>query len=63
MTQIIGILAVGGFMTATTLAIWCFMKYTIGIRLHWSQEDRGPDLAELGVKAYYMEYEEKTTSM
>ncbi len=62
-TQLIGILAVGGFMTATTLAIWCFMKYTIGIRLHWSQEDRGPDLAELGVKAYYMEYEEKTISM
>ncbi|MEM6811548.1 MAG: ammonium transporter [Pseudomonadota bacterium] len=53
--QLIGIGAVGSFMIITSLGIWAAMKYTIGIRLHWSREDRGPDLSELGVKAYYLE--------
>jgi len=53
--QLIGIAAVGAFMTITSFIIWAAMKYTVGIRLHWSREDRGPDLSELGVKAYYME--------
>lgn len=52
MTQLIGILAVGAFIGITSLIVWAFMKYTIGIRLRWAQEDRGSDLSELGVKAY-----------
>ncbi len=51
-TQLIGIIAIGAFMCITSAAVWTFMKYTIGIRLHWAQEDRGSDLSELGVKAY-----------
>lgn len=54
-TQAIGILAVGLFIGTISLLIWAFMKYTIGIRLRWSDEDKGADLSELGVKAYYLE--------
>lgn len=54
-TQLCGIAAVALFMSISALFIWGVMKYTIGIRLHWSREDRGPDLSELGVKAYYLE--------
>ena len=61
-TQLIGIGSVGLFMGITSLLLWAFMKYTIGIRLHWSQEDRGPDLCELGVRAYYLEEEKITMS-
>lgn len=56
-TQLIGVGAVGAFMVITSTAFWGFMKYTIGIRLRWSMEDRGPDLSELGVRAYYFEEE------
>lgn len=54
-TQLIGVLAVGAFIGISSFIIWAFMKYTIGIRLHWAQEDRGPDLSELGVRAYYLD--------
>jgi Amt family ammonium transporter len=61
LTQLIGILAVAVFISITSLLIWAFMKYTIGIRLHWSKEDQGSDLSELGVKAYNnLEYSTKT---
>lgn len=56
-TQLIGIGAVGLFISLTSIIIWALLKYTIGIRLHWSREDRGPDLAELGVRAYYIDDE------
>ena len=59
LTQLSGIAAVGVFMGVTSLIIWTAMKYTIGIRIHWSREDRGPDLSELGVKAYYLEENRK----
>lgn len=62
-TQLIGIAAIGAFMGLSSLAIWAFMKYTIGIRLHWSREDRGPDLSELGVRAYYLEEEKESPAM
>lgn len=60
-TQLIGIVSIGLFMSVTSLILWAFMKYTIGIRLRWSLEDQGPDLSELGVKAYYLEYEKTVT--
>lgn len=59
-TQLIGIMAVGAFISVSSFVIWVLMKYTIGIRLHWTHEDRGPDLSELGVRAYYLEEEEIT---
>jgi len=57
LTQAIGVLSIGAFMSITSILIWAFMKYTIGIRLRWSVEDKGADLAELGVKAYYLDEE------
>jgi Amt family ammonium transporter len=59
LTQLTGIVSVGAFMGISSLLIWAAMKYTIGIRIHWSREDRGPDLSELGVKAYYLEENRK----
>lgn len=56
--QLTGIAATGFFVGVTSLILWAIMKLTVGIRLHWSQEDRGGDLAELGIRAYYLEYEE-----
>jgi Amt family ammonium transporter len=53
--QMLGIAVVGIFMSVCSLVIWAVMKSTVGIRLRWSQEDRGPDLSELGVRAYYLE--------
>lgn len=53
--QVQGIFAVGIFMLVTSLALWVALQYIFGIRLHWAQEDRGPDLSELGIKAYYLE--------
>lgn len=56
-TQAIGIAAIGAFMCVTSLALWLAMKYTVGIRLKWSKEELGGDLAELGVRAYNLEFE------
>ena len=50
--QLAGIAAIGAFVTVTSFVLWAAMKYTIGIRLHWSKEDIGGDLAELGAPAY-----------
>jgi Amt family ammonium transporter len=56
--QLIGIFAVGGFVFTISYAIWMIMKVTQGIRLHWSHEEVGSDLAELGVRAYNLEFGE-----
>lgn len=56
MTQLIGISAIGLFVSATSLTIWFIMKISIGIRLHWSKEKIGGDLAELGVRAYNLHF-------
>lgn len=32
------------------------MKATVSIRLHWSHEDMGADLSELGVRAHTLQY-------
>lgn len=54
-TQFIGIIAIGLFVCITSLALWIAMKYTMGIRLHWSNESIGGDMSELGVRAYNLE--------
>lgn len=51
-TQLIGTLAIGAFVSLTSLMIWAALKYTIGIRLHWSKEELGSDLSEMGTSAY-----------
>ena len=55
-TQIIGIAAIGAFVGLVSLAIWAAMKALVSIRLHWSDEDLGSDLSELGVRAHNLEY-------
>lgn len=50
--QLAGIAAIGLFVGTASLLVWLLMKATIGIRLHWSKEDLGGDLSEMGVPAY-----------
>ena len=52
MTQLIGITSIGVFVFTVSYAIWYFMKLFFGIRLRWSHEKLGGDMAELGVRAY-----------
>ncbi len=50
--QLIGIVAVGVFVSATSTAVWLVLKATIGLRPIPEDEMRGLDLAEIGVEAY-----------
>ena len=53
--QLIGIGAVGAFVSITSMALWFAMKSIAGIRLHWSHEEVGSDIAELGIRAYNLD--------
>lgn len=50
--QLTGILAIGAFVSLTSFIVWYALKYTVGIRMSAEDEDRGGDLAELGMEAY-----------
>lgn len=50
--QIIGIVAVGAFVFATSLAVWLALKFTIGVRVDEEAEYLGLDKADLGMEAY-----------
>ena len=50
--QIIGIVAVGAFVSAISTALWLVLKATVGIRVSEEVEDLGLDKAELGMEAY-----------
>ena len=52
MTQIIGILAIGAFVTAASAILWLILKATLGIRVNEEDEYLGLDMAELGIEAY-----------
>ena len=51
-TQIIGIAAVGAFVSAASAALWLGLKVTLGIRVSPEDEELGLDMAELGMEAY-----------
>jgi Amt family ammonium transporter len=51
-TQIVGILAIGAFVSITSAIVWYAMKLTFGIRVSEEEEDLGLDKAELGLEAY-----------
>ena len=51
-TQIVGIVAYGGFTFIASLAVWGILKATIGIRLADEAENAGIDQVELGMEAY-----------
>lgn len=57
-TQIIGIGAIGLFVTSVSFAIWIAMKASMGIRLHWSHEQMGGDMSELGIRAYNLDFDQ-----
>ncbi len=50
--QIVGILAVGAFVTVVSAALWLALKATVGIRVSEEDEDLGLDKVELGMEAY-----------
>ncbi len=50
--QIIGIVAIGAFVSIASIIVWYALKQTVGIRLSDEDEARGGDLAELGMEAY-----------
>jgi ammonium transporter, Amt family len=51
-TQLLGIVAIGAFIFAASLAVWGILKATVGIRLPDAAEEAGIDQAELGMEAY-----------
>ncbi|MGY6530430.1 MAG: ammonium transporter [Cyanobacterium sp.] len=51
-TQIIGILSIGGFTVVASSIFWYALKATIGIRVHEEDEIKGLDIAEHGMEAY-----------
>ncbi|HEY8353006.1 MAG TPA: ammonium transporter [Sphingomonadales bacterium] len=51
-TQLIGIVAVGVFVSITSAIVWLVLKFTLGVRLSQEDEARGSDVAELGLEAY-----------
>jgi Amt family ammonium transporter len=51
-TQIVGIVAVGLFVSIASVIVWYALKLTIGIRVSEEEEDIGLDRAELGLEAY-----------
>jgi len=50
--QIVGILAVGAFVSVASAALWFALKATLGIRVSEEHEELGLDMAELGMEAY-----------
>lgn len=52
MTQIIGILSVGGFTVLFSTICWYVLQATVGLRVHEEEEIRGLDIGEHGMEAY-----------
>lgn len=52
LVQLQGVVAVGAFVTIASTIVWLALKYTIGVRLDPADEERGSDIAELGMEAY-----------
>ncbi len=51
-TQLMGIVAVGVFVSVVSSVVWLALKYTIGIRVSEEEEEMGLDTFELGLEAY-----------
>lgn len=51
-TQIIGILTIGGFTVLFSTLAWYILQATVGIRVHAEEEIRGLDISEHGMEAY-----------
>ncbi len=51
-TQALGVVAVGGFVTAASTVIWLVLKAAMGLRISQQVETLGLDQAETGMRAY-----------
>ncbi|NER35616.1 MAG: ammonium transporter [Oscillatoria sp. SIO1A7] len=51
-TQIVGILAIGGFTVLMSTIFWIALKSTLGIRVTEEEEKHGLDIGEHGMEAY-----------
>ena len=51
-TQVIGIVAIGVFVSLVSAVVWFALKFTMGLRVSEEDEFRGLDQAELGLEAY-----------
>ena len=61
LTQLIGVGAIGAFVMVISFMAWFVMNLLGGIRVHWSHEEVGGDMAKLGVRAYNLEFGETHT--
>ncbi len=50
--QLLGVLAIGVFVFAVSLAFWFLLQKTVGVRVSETVEEIGQDSAELGIEAY-----------
>ena len=50
--QIVGVLAVGAFVFASSLVLWLIIDKVLGARVSLKVEELGQDAAELGIEAY-----------
>ena len=50
--QLIGVVAIGAFVSIVSLIVWIILKVTLGIRVSEEEEMEGIDKAELGLEAY-----------
>ena len=46
------IVVIGAFTFFSSLAVWGFLKYTVGIRVTEEDEYNGVDVSEFGLLAY-----------
>ncbi len=51
-TQAIGVVAIGVFVSVASAIVWMILKVTIGIRVSEEDEELGLDRAECGMEAY-----------
>lgn len=51
-TQLIGVLAIGATTIVAAYIIWTILKMVMGLRLEADEENRGLDIAELGIHGY-----------
>ena len=51
-TQLIGILAIGGFVFSASWLVWKGIDMTLGARISHTAEELGQDVSELGIEAY-----------
>ena len=50
--QLVGVLAIGGFVFVVSLGVWFLLDKLLGARVTAKVEELGQDVSELGIEAY-----------